>query len=126
MWFALASATGLAVVRDTAAGCDEIQSWPDLAFLDWITEPFYVFNSICVGLLPGIGFAWYAGKSLQVDEATAVGIFILFPIAFCRCLNGTRRSGRSRSPVYQTFWMAWRGWTAFYFRRRLWWRGPAL
>ncbi len=114
MWFVLASACGLAVVRDTAAGCDEIQNWPDLAFVDWILEPLYVFNSVCVGLLPGIGLAWWTGRSLQLDETAAIGVFVLFPIVLLSMLERSSPFGAVSLSVYRTFWMAWRGWLAFY------------
>ncbi len=66
MWFALASACGLAVAAATRpAAATSIQNWPDLAFVDWIIEPLYVFNSACVGLLPSIGLAWWTARSLQ-------------------------------------------------------------
>ena len=35
---AFASACGLAVVRDTGSGCDQIENWPDLAFVDWLLD----------------------------------------------------------------------------------------
>ena len=114
MCLVLASACGLAVVRDTASGCDEIQNWPDLAFIDWILEPLFLFNSVCVGLIPGLVAAWWMARSLRPDETAAIGMFVLFPIALLSMLERNSPFGAISLPVYQTFWMAWRGWVAFY------------
>ena len=43
MWFAILSATVMAVLRETAEGCDEIENWPGQVFLDWLGEPVHVF-----------------------------------------------------------------------------------
>ena len=48
MWMAFSSACALTIVRDTANGSDEIPSWPDMAFLDWMLDPLYLIDGACV------------------------------------------------------------------------------
>lgn len=115
MWFAFASACALTVVRDTANGSDEIHNWPDMGFLDWMFDPLYIFNSVCVSQLPAIGVAWCRARSLQPDPMeVAGGLLVLFPIALMSMLERNSPLGAVSLPVYRSFWMARKGWAAFY------------
>jgi DNA-directed RNA polymerase subunit M/transcription elongation factor TFIIS len=115
MWIAFASACALTAVRDTANGSDEILSWPDMAFVDWMLDPFYLIDSACVSLAPAIVVALCQTKSFQLDpRVAAAGAFFVFPVALLSMLERNSPLGAISLPVYRTFWMAWRGWLTFF------------
>jgi len=115
-WLLAASACGLAIVRDTANGCDEIQDWPSLFSIDWFLDLLYLFNSACVSLLPSIGLAWATtGTDGPEPLSAALGMYILFPIVLFSMLERNTPLGAFSWPVIQTFWRAWRGWFKFFF-----------
>ncbi len=113
--FAFVATSGLVIVRDTAAGCHRIYEWPGAAFLEWFLEPFYVVNSFCAAVLPGLGIAWLLTQSdLPADAAVPASLFLLFPVAFLSTLETFSMFGVLSWPVCRTFWQAWPGWAAFY------------
>lgn len=115
MWFTYASACCLAVVRDTASGCDAIQNWPDIAFIDWILEPLYVFIALCAGTLPGVVIVRVLMMfDRPTDAVLPLGLFFLFPIVLLSMLENDSPLGIISGPVCRTLWIAWEGWTTFY------------
>ncbi len=115
MWFLFAAACGLAVVRDTANGCDKIPEWPGLAFLEWFLEPFYLFNSLCISVMPGAGLVWCLELSGWPAQAVPlVGAFFLFPFVLLSMLENNSRLAAFSWPVFRSLRTAWRGWAGFY------------
>ena len=115
MWFALASACALAVVRDTSNRCDKIQNWPDMAFIDWLFEPLFLFNGVCLSVLPGIGLAWLSTGSVELTVEVVVSAFFFFPVVLLSMLDKNSPLTVISAAVCRTFWMAWTGWVRFYF-----------
>jgi predicted Zn finger-like uncharacterized protein len=115
MWFSLISACFLAVVRETAHGCDEILEWPDIAFIDWLFEPLYLFTCIGISAAPGLGLEWLMGQYGRNGQlALPIFFIILFPILILSALEQGTPWGVVSGTVYRTFWKAWKGWLAFY------------
>ena len=115
MLFAFAAASALAVTRDTAGGCDKISDWPGMLFVDWIGDPFYVFNAFCASLAPGVALAWVLGRFDQPGEAAIPAcLFLLFPFILLSTLETSSPLGLFSWPALQSLWQAWRGWAAFY------------
>jgi hypothetical protein len=118
-WFVHTAACVLAIVRDTGNGCDRIQDWPKLAFVDWFIDGLYLFNSLCVSVLPGIVLNWFL-KQCGLTTNTLLPflmpgcIFFFFPIVLLSLLEKGSLFGIISPPVYQALWVAWRGWMAFY------------
>ena len=117
MWFVLASACALVVVRDTANGCDEIQEWPDIGFLDWMGDSLYVFASLSTSLLPGAGLAWLLAGVDQSGRAAILlaSLLLVFPIVLLSTLENESPWGIISLPVCRALWTAGRGWIGFYF-----------
>jgi hypothetical protein len=115
MCFALASACALAVVRDTADGSERITSWPGLDFLDYLIEPLYLFNSLCVSVLPGAALSGLlVGGGLLGGLLTPAIAILLFPIVLLSMLESNSPLGAVSWPVLRTLGAACRGWAAFY------------
>ncbi|MBI2480770.1 MAG: hypothetical protein HYV60_19730 [Planctomycetia bacterium] len=47
----------LGILQDTANGMDAIESWPDVNFVDWIGEAFYIFSGLFIAVFPACALA---------------------------------------------------------------------
>ncbi len=113
---AFAAGCAIAILRDTANGCDEIQEWPSIAFFEWMTEPLYIVSAIFVSLVPGVALRWlpddYRGADFIVMP---VSLFVLFPLVLVAMLENGTPAGVVSWPVCRSLWRAWKGWISFYF-----------
>jgi DNA-directed RNA polymerase subunit RPC12/RpoP len=115
MWLVVASACALAVVRDTANGCDKILSWPGPIFTDWLFDPLYLFGSLCLGSLPGAAAAWLlADEGVFGQWLAAVSTFLLLPVALLSMLENNSPFGIISVPLWRTFFVAPVRWLTFY------------
>ena len=114
-WFAVAGACALAVVGDTANGCDRIVRWPTAVFLDWIGETFVVATAVGISVAPLVGLAWMSRQSGSTsDGGVPVGFFFLFPVVFLSLLENGALFDVVSLPTLRTFWVAPGGWGRFY------------
>lgn len=114
-WFALAAACALAIVGDTANGCDRIVRWPGPVFLDWIGETFVVATGIGISVAPLVGLAWVSRKfGSPSDGGVQVGFFFLFPVVLLALLENGSLFDVVSLPLLRTFWVAPGGWGRFY------------
>ena len=114
-WFAVAGACALAVVGDTANGCDRIVRWPTAVFLDWIGETFVVATAVGISVAPLVGLAWMSRQSgATSDGGVPVGFFFLFPVVFLSLLENGALFDVVSLPTLRTFWVAPGGWGKFY------------
>jgi DNA-directed RNA polymerase subunit RPC12/RpoP len=114
-WFVFASACALAVVRETANGCDRIVEWPGLAFIDWFLEPLYLFDALCVSVLPSAGLMGYLALSGRPAQAAPlVSTFFFFPLVLLSMLEKSSPLAAISWPVFRSLGTAWRGWAGFY------------
>jgi len=114
-WFLLASACAMAVVRDTANGSDEVRDWPGAVFLDWFGEVFYLFNGLCVSVLPGAGLAWLlAGYDFSGLPAASIIAFLLFPIVLLSMLEQNSALGVISPSTWGTLRKDSGAWATFY------------
>jgi len=114
-WFLFASACALAVVRETANGCNKIIEWPGMAFFDWFLDPFYMFNALCVSVLPAalvVGSLSLSGRT--ADLTPLVSLFILFPLVLLSMLEKNSPLAVFSWPVFRSLRTAWLGWIGFY------------
>ncbi len=110
-----ATGCAIAVLRDTANGCDEIQNWPGIGFLDWMGEPLYVVSAILVSVFPGVALRWlppeYGAANVIVPP---LGLFLLFPFVLLSMLENGSPIDPISWPVCRTLWRSWKGWASFY------------
>ena len=114
-WFAVAGACALAVVGDTANGCDRIVRWPTAAFLDWIGETFVIATAVGISVAPLVGLAWMSRQAgSPSDGGVPVGFFFLFPVVLLSLLENGALFDVVSLPTLRTFWVAPGGWGRFY------------
>jgi hypothetical protein len=115
IWFAVAAACALAIIGDTANGCDRIVRWPDAAFLDWIGETFVVATGVGISVAPLVGLAWVSREfGSPSDGGVPVGFFFLFPVVLLSLLENGALFDVVSLPLLRTFWVAPGGWGRFY------------
>jgi hypothetical protein len=116
VWAIVASAFLLAIAQDTAEGADQIEAWPEAAFVDWAFEFFFIVNSLIVGVLPGV-------VALQVltplewplrVAAVPCGLFFLFPIVLLSMLESGSVFVPFSSSVAGSLLSKWWAWAVFY------------
>jgi hypothetical protein len=114
-WFSVAAACALAVVGDTANGCDRIVRWPTGVFLDWIGETFVVATAAGISAAPLVGLAWMSRQAGSTsDGGVPVGFFFLFPVVLLSLLENGALFDVVSLPLLRTFWVAPGGWGKFY------------
>lgn len=114
--FVVGSAYLLTMLRETAAGCEEIENWPD-NFLDYLFEGLGVIvaAAVAVGLSVGLDrLAVDAGAPRGV--VLAIGTFLLFPLLLLSVLESELPFVPFSIPILRSVLAAWPVWLRFYLR----------
>ena len=115
LWCSIACAYGLAILRDTAAGNDKIENWPDTLWIDWISEGLYVVNPLLGSVAPGYFLNWLLKLTGPVSWLIVAGSFIvLFPILLLSVLEGNFPLKILSLPVLASVVVAFPIWVVFY------------
>ena len=101
------SVSCLAILQESAAGSDEVTSWPDLNFVDWMFDSLYVvlalFYSITPGMLIGAALGCAGLPAWLTSSITGIGFFVLFPIVQLSLLEGAHWEHHSRHQLLTRF-----------------------
>lgn len=115
-----ASACGLHVVEDTAAGNPQVLEWPDPNWRDWAGQFFYLAYLALMSAAPGYaidrllgGVPGYAGL------ATAASVWLAFPVCLLSSLNSVLAWMPLSWPIVRSLATSWWCWLAFYFETAL-------
>ncbi len=119
LWFAILSATVMAVLRETSEGCDEIENWPGQVFVDWLGEPLHLLCALCASAIPGAAVAWLLAKVGIASPAVMwltgpVSMFVMFPIVLMSTLETNSMFGVLSWPVLRTLRTTTDAWLKFY------------
>jgi hypothetical protein len=122
MYFTSLAAMLLAIVSDTANGEDEVDSWPDWNFFDWIGSAIFFPAAAFLAGLPGalvsIGLIAVSMDPMVAVVAAvvpiALSLFVLFPpVLFSMLAEGTILAPLSPH-LRRSFQIASEGWLLFY------------
>jgi len=86
-WFVASAAVSLSILQDSAAGNDKIESWPDVVWIDWMSDSLYVLFSLIVS--GGVGYlaARLAAASPPAMAASILAsLYLLFPLVMLSTL----------------------------------------
>lgn len=111
----------LGILSDTANGKDNIESWPDVNFLDWIGESLYVFSALFLAVLPGAATAQLThllGMPVSVFwtimvVGCGIGITTLFPFILVSMLEAGSPILPVSQPISQSLRLARGSWIVF-------------
>ena len=73
-----AAACFIAVLRDTASGCNKVSDWPGLDFREWFLTPRFVLMMFAAAA--GIGYGIQQALDTESILPIAITVFVLFPI----------------------------------------------
>jgi hypothetical protein len=120
LWLSIASTYCLAILRDTAAGNDEIENWPDTIWIDWITEGFYVINPLLGSIVPGALLNWYFKTGGTTYWLLYGGSFlVMFPIMLLSVVEGQFPMKLLTLPVLASLLVAFPLWMVFFLETAL-------
>jgi DNA-directed RNA polymerase subunit M/transcription elongation factor TFIIS len=115
---AFAAVAGLRLLQDTAAGIDEIETWPDLSFLDWCLEAVFVAVAFAYSMTPGIVLAWIMTK-VGIPPTVGlivsmVSLFALFPVVLLSLMEADSLTAPLTKPILASLQKERSHWCVFY------------
>lgn len=115
IWGVAASFLGLAILRDTGAGNEQIENWPDAVWLDYLGETLYVVNAAALSALAAYGMhrlLMLAG----IDAVWAIaGVALLsYPFFILSLLEANSPWWPFSPPTLQSLFFAAGGWLQFH------------
>ncbi len=115
IWGTVASAFCLAILRDSAAGNDRIENWPEAIFLDWALDGLYLLGSLVVAVVAGMFLQWLL-EPVGLPEEMGVfgGVAAVFPIALLSMLERGSPLGLISPAVWDSLWRRRGAWATFY------------
>lgn len=115
VFLAFGGACAVAIVGDTANGCDRIARWPGTVFLDWIGESLLVVCGFGASAAAGVGVGWLLRETgRQNDGVAALAAFLLFPVVLLSMFDNESMVEPLSSRVFRTIWVCPDAWGAFY------------
>jgi hypothetical protein len=111
----------LGILQDTANGKDAIESWPDVNFLEWLFEAFYVFSGLFIAVFPACMLAKVLSLVGAPDAlywliaigGSSLGILLLFPFALISMLESGSAIMPVSQPIIRSLRLARGSWIVF-------------
>jgi hypothetical protein len=115
---AYAAVAGLRLLQETAAGVDEIETWPDLSFLDWCLEAVYVAAAFAYSMTPGIVLSVIMTR-LGIPPAVGLifsmfSLFALFPVVLLSLMEADSLAAPLTKPILASLQKERSHWCIFY------------
>jgi DNA-directed RNA polymerase subunit RPC12/RpoP len=105
----------LAILHDTAAGCDRIENWPDDVYHDWLLHGINFVVPAALAVLLGEGLGRLLGRAgVPPWLGVGLGTFLLFPVLLLSVLETGSPFVPWSSPVWRSLAADWPAWTLFY------------
>ncbi|MDA1049889.1 MAG: hypothetical protein O3C40_05350 [Planctomycetota bacterium] len=111
----------IGILQDTANGMDVIESWPDVNFVDWIGEAFYLFSGLFIAVFPACATAKVVSLLGAPDSlfwlvgfgGSFVGILLLFPFVLVSMLEAASPIVPVSQPIIRSLRLARGSWLVF-------------
>ena len=118
LFVATAAASSLAILQDTASGCDKVENWPNIQITEWMMDVFYVVNGLLAAALPGLflggALMCLGGKVLSAVYGGAISAIALFPIFLISMATEGSCFAVASPAVWGTLRTARQRWGKFY------------
>lgn len=117
LWYIFCPATLLAIFQDTAAGNDEIESWPDGPWIDSAFEGLYLVCALASAGVVSAGL-WEGLKLVGLDLRIALSLagavaFVSFPVFLLSMIEQGSMLMPVSGPVWGSVLSGWRWWALF-------------
>lgn len=118
VFLAVACTSLQGILQDTSNGLDEIESWPDLNFLDWFGEMLYILSGLFICVVPFVILAKVAGATAATFWAIVLGgssvtLILAFPVILLSLLETGSPINPLSSPIQQSLRLARGAWLKF-------------
>ncbi len=105
----------LAILHDTAAGCDRIENWPDDVYHDWLLHGIHFVVPAALAVLLGQGLDLLLARAgAPAWLGVGLGTFLLFPILLLSVLETGSPFVPWSPPVWRSLVADWPAWALFY------------
>jgi DNA-directed RNA polymerase subunit RPC12/RpoP len=120
IWILMTSSSCLAILQDTAEGCDEVENWPEGQIFEWLFDAAYILTALLLAtaagltvsrLLVWIGHPWW-------PSAIVVG-WVMFPFILVSMLEAGSPLLPFSVPIVRSLLLAWWAWFLFYLETTL-------
>jgi hypothetical protein len=118
VFLAVACTSLQGILQDTSNGLDEIESWPDLNFLDWFGEMLFILSALFICVVPFVILAKLAGATAAGFWATVLGgssvtLIFAFPVILLSLLETGSPINPFSPPILQSLRLALGAWLKF-------------
>lgn len=101
------------ILQDTSNGMDEIESWPDLNFVDWFGEMFFIAGSAFLAISPAFALTKLTGSGLVFLGAFTAGMIAVFPFVLLSMLETGSVINPLSRPIQRSIRLAGGRWIQF-------------
>jgi DNA-directed RNA polymerase subunit RPC12/RpoP len=120
--FSYAAHCMVAILEDTSAGADEILSWPESDWRDWMWRFLQMLYLASVAIAVGFGISQLAGLWLeQTGVIWAGGVFVIFPILLLSSVDAGSPFIPLSKRVRRSLFRCTGGWLTMYLLSGLMW-----
>ena len=119
IFFLAAACTSMqGILQDTSNGLDEIESWPDLNFLDWFGEMLFILSGLFICIVPWVLLAKVVGATDMALWVITVGgssitLVFAFPVILLSLLETGSPINPISGPIQQSLRLAPGAWLKF-------------
>lgn len=125
LWtWSFAAACGMAIVRESASGADEIVEWPTLDWRDWFYNLLFLLYIAALASVASIGAGWLTnalGAAPGISWAARVAAgFAAFPFLMLSALESGTALFPVSAPICRSLFRLPLAWLVFYFQTSVW------
>jgi DNA-directed RNA polymerase subunit M/transcription elongation factor TFIIS len=112
LWtYSYAAGCMLAVMQDTSSGSDEVLSWPEGDWREWMWPMLHVGYVLVVAITIGSGVGWLMSLAMPWGGALGgIASFVLFPIFLVSSMEANSAVVILTRPVLGSLVSLWWGW----------------
>ncbi len=115
IWVAAVSGCWITILTESSDGNDRIERWPDLMFVDWMFDGFFVVMAGTVSVVPGWGISAWAGLQGAPSWITmGASLLVCFPVVLLSMLEINSPAGVLAPMVVRSLFRRFFDWTLFY------------
>ncbi len=117
LWYIFGPAALLAIFQDTAAGNDEVESWPDGPWIDTALEGLYIVCALATAGIVSAGL-WEGARLAGLDNGWAAALtgllaFVAFPVFLLSMIEQGSMLMPVSGPVWGSLISGWKWWAVF-------------
>ncbi|MFO0897582.1 MAG: hypothetical protein U0836_09180 [Pirellulales bacterium] len=117
MWYVFGPAILLAIFQDTAAGNDNVETWPDGPWIDTALEGLYIVCALATAGIVSAGL-WEAARFSGIGNAWAATLtglvgFVAFPVFLLSMIEQGSMLMPVSGPVWGSLISGWKWWAVF-------------